>query len=290
MDGSGDEKVSKYMARDTKSVELSDEVRLPYVEQGDDSGVPVLLLHGFASSWRSFEPVLQHLPESIHAFALTQRGHGEASKPAGGYHLRDLAADVAAFMDALQIETAVVVGHSMGSAVAQRFAADHPEKTLGLVLAGACVTWPDDPDVRAFWDSTVSKLSDPIDPGFLSSFGEGLFAQPIPQATFKALVEDVHKVPARVWKALWKGRLEEDLLGELDQIRAPALIVWGDRDARCPRGDQEALAEAIPDSRLLVYPGAGHELHVEEPERFASDLVAFVEDRALEMIGRDYEA
>jgi pimeloyl-ACP methyl ester carboxylesterase len=61
-----------------KSVELPNGVRLPYVEQGDPSGVPVLLLHGITDSWYSFEPVLPHLPESIHAFALTQRGHGDA--------------------------------------------------------------------------------------------------------------------------------------------------------------------------------------------------------------------
>ena len=264
---------------DVKSVELSGHITLPYVEQGEDSGVPVLLLHGFAGSWRAFEPVLQHLPASLHAFALTQRGQGEASKPSDGYRLHDLAADVAAFMDARQLEAAVVVGHSMGSAVAQRFAVDYPEKTLGLVLAGTCVTKPGDPDVQGFWDSTVSQLSDPIDPDFLRGFGKSLFAQPIPQTTFEALVEDVRKVPARVWKALWKGRLEEDLSSEVNQIEAPVLIVWGDQDARCPREDQDTLVEALPDARLVVYRGAGHELHVEEPERFTADLTTFIEER-----------
>jgi pimeloyl-ACP methyl ester carboxylesterase len=262
-----------------KSVEFPNQITLPYVEQGEATGMPVLLLHGFAGSWRAFRPVLEHLPVSLHAFALTQRGQGEASKPADGYRLRDLAADVAAFMEAVQLEAAVVVGHSMGSAVAQRFAVDHPDKTLGLVLAGTCVTRPGDPDVQAFWDSTVSKLSDPIDPDFLRSFGQSLFAQPIPQATFEALVEDVHKVPARVWKALWKGRLEEDLSSEVNQIKVPTLIVWGDQDTRCPRADQDTLIDAIPNARLEVYQGAGHELHVEEPERFAGDLAAFIEER-----------
>jgi non-heme chloroperoxidase len=65
-------------------VELPSRVKLPYVEQGDPSGVPVVLLHGFLDSWRSFEPMLSHLPESIHAFALTQRGHGDASRPTAG--------------------------------------------------------------------------------------------------------------------------------------------------------------------------------------------------------------
>ena len=58
---------------------------LPYVAQGDPSGVPVLLLHGTTDSWRSFEAVLPHLPTSMHAIALTQRGHGDATRPVTGY-------------------------------------------------------------------------------------------------------------------------------------------------------------------------------------------------------------
>lgn len=101
-----------------KSLELSGGVKLPYVEQGDPSGVPMLLLHGVTDSWHSFEPVLPHLPASIHAFALTQRGHGDANRPVGGYRPQEFAADVAAFMDALDIKQAVVAGSSMGSSIA----------------------------------------------------------------------------------------------------------------------------------------------------------------------------
>ena len=73
------------MTRTTKSIALSTGVTLPYVEQGDPAGVPVLLLHGYTDSWRSFEDTLAHLPDSIHAIALTQRGHGDADRPATGY-------------------------------------------------------------------------------------------------------------------------------------------------------------------------------------------------------------
>jgi pimeloyl-ACP methyl ester carboxylesterase len=72
-------------------------------------------------------------------------------------------------------------------------------------------------------------------------------------------------------------RLEGDYSAELSQITAPTLIVWGDQDARHPRDEREALASAIAGSRLLVYHGAGHLLHWEEPQQFASDLVTCVE-------------
>ena len=84
-------------------------------------------------------------------------------------------------------------------------------------------------------------------------------------------------MPARVWRATFEGFLDADFSGALGAIEAPALIVWGDGDSFCPRSDQEALAAAISGSRLVVYRGAGHTLHWEEPDRFAADLVAFAE-------------
>ncbi len=134
----------------SKAVELPSGVKLPYVEQGDPTGVAVLLLHGVTDSWHSFELVLPHLPDWIHAIALTQRGHGDADRHASGYRTRDFAADVAAFVDAVGLGPAIVVGHSMGGTNAQRFAIDHPERALGIVLAGSFASFSDNPAVMEF--------------------------------------------------------------------------------------------------------------------------------------------
>jgi non-heme chloroperoxidase len=105
-----------------KRAALSTGVRLPYVDAGDPDGIPVLLLHGWTDSWRSFETVLGHVPADIRAIAVTQRGHGNADRPQDGYAPRDLAADAAALLDALEIDRAVVAGHSMSAWVAERLA------------------------------------------------------------------------------------------------------------------------------------------------------------------------
>jgi non-heme chloroperoxidase len=259
-----------------KSVELPHGVKLPYVEQGDPSGVPVILLHGYTDSWHSFEPVLPHLPESIHAFALTQRGHGDADRPAVGYRTRDFAADVLAFTDALGLRPVVVVGHSMGSTNVQRFAIDHPERVLGLVLVSSFANYQGNPLAIDFWQSGVSQLTDPIDPGFVREFQESTLAQPISPAFLDTVVQESLKVPAHVWRAAFEGFLEDDFVGELNKIEAPTLIIWGAQDTFCPRQDQDAFLRAIPGAQLVVYEGAGHALHWEEPERFAADLAAFV--------------
>ncbi len=92
-----------------RSIELPNNLELPYLEQVDASGVPLVLLHAIADSWHTFEPLLSHLPTYIHAFALTQRGHGDASRPLRGYSVHDFAADLTAFMDAIHIGAAVIV-------------------------------------------------------------------------------------------------------------------------------------------------------------------------------------
>ena len=260
-----------------KYLELPHRIKLSYVEQGSTSGIPVLLLHGVTDSWHSFERVLPHLPASMRVFALSQRGHGDSDRPAAGYHPRDFAADAAAFMDRLKLESAVIVGHSMGSYVAQQFAMHYPERTSGLVLVGSFINCRDNPGVVEFWESAVKELTDPIDPDFVLEFQESTLARPVPQTFLDLVVQESLKVPARVWKAAFAGLLEADLSGELDKIRSPTLILWGDQDAYFPRRDQDTLAEAIASSQLVVYPGTGHALHWEEPERFAADLAGFVQ-------------
>jgi pimeloyl-ACP methyl ester carboxylesterase len=268
------------MTHKIKSVDLANGVNIQYVEQGERAGIPVLFLHGVTDSWRSFEPVLPHLPASIHAYALSQRGHGDSSGPEAGYSFRDFASDVVGFMDALNIKGAVIVGHSMGSYVAQRFAMDHPERALGLVLIGSFATLRGNAGVEEFWDSAIKDLSDPVDPSLARDFQQSTLAQPVPAEFLEMVIAESMKVKARVWRATFEEFRVADYSGELGKIKAPTLIVWGDRDSFFLRNDQEALASGISNARLVVYSGAGHATHWEEPERFAGDLLTFIESLA----------
>ena len=105
---------------------------------------------GSASRWLESMPVRSKLLLShslvvallfalVGVFAVTQRGHGNSSKPETGYAPADFARDVAAFLDAVGLDSAIVVGHSMGSVVAQRFAIDHPARVRALVLEESAV-------------------------------------------------------------------------------------------------------------------------------------------------------
>ena len=96
-----------------KSIHLSTGVQLQYAEKGKPGGIPVIFLHGITDSWHSFESVLKELPGSIHAFAMTQRGHGDSERPQSGYSPKEFAADVAAFIRQMKLGKVIVVGHSM---------------------------------------------------------------------------------------------------------------------------------------------------------------------------------
>ena len=259
-----------------KSVALPDRVRLTYVEQGEAGGVPVVMLHGLSDSWHSYERVLPYLPPSIHAFALSQRGHGDSERPEAGYGPRDFATDVAAFLDTIDLGRAVIVGHSLGAAVALRFAIDYPERLRGLVLVDSPATFGSNPVIVEL-KNVVASLTDPIDPSFAREWQESNMAQPVRSAFLDTIVGETLKVPARVWQAVMEGLMEPKALEGIDAITAPVLMFWGAKDAYVPRSDQDALKAAVAGSWLVVYPGAGHALHWEQPERFAADLTTFVE-------------
>lgn len=263
------------MTHAVKSVQLANDINIEYVEQGDRSGIPVLLLHGITDSWRSYERVLPQLPSSIHAFAISQRGHGDSSRPEAGYQPRDFAADVAAFMDALEIGSAVIVGHSMGSYIAQRFAMDFPERVLGVVLIGSTASMQHNAGALEFRDA-ISTLTDPVGHDFVREFQQSTMARPVPEAFLDTVVAESLKLPARVWRASLDGLLQNDHTRELGKIKAPTLIVWGNMDAFFSRSEQETLAGGIKGSQLLEYTETGHAPHWEEPERFADNLVTFI--------------
>jgi non-heme chloroperoxidase len=258
-----------------RRIEVRDGVTLPYVEHGDPSGVPVVLLHGYSDSWRSYELLLAELPETVHAFAITQRGHGDADRPASGYAPEDYAGDVLAFLDAVGLDAAVIVGHSGGSYTAQRFALDHPERTLGLVLIGAFRSVADKPLVKEMWDGVVSVMTDPVDPAFVREFQESCVAGTVPDGFIDAIVAESRKLPARVWIDYLRELIAAEVPTANAPIPVPGLILWGDQDLFCPRADQEGLEAAIPGSRLVTYAGVGHCPHWERPAAVAAELAAF---------------
>lgn len=257
-------------------IRLPGRVQLEFAQQGRSDGMPVVALHGVTDSWRSFEPVLPHLADDLHVMALTQRGHGRSEKPAGGYRPADFAGDVIAFLDAMAIERAVLVGHSMGSINAMRCAIDHPSRVAGLMLAGTMPWFGRAPEVQAFHREQIEPLADPVPEAFARAFQASTLAQPIPAAMLDRFVAESLVVPARVWRAAFAGFMGDDFSQRLREIAVPTLLVWGRHDGFCPAAAQQEMLGLIRSARLIEYADAGHAMHWEEPQRFALDLHQFV--------------
>ena len=255
-------------------VRLSTGVELHVAEQGPPDGEPVLFLHGFTDSWFSFTRTLDSLPPRVRAIAPTQRGHGDSDKPDCCYRVADFAADAVALLDALRIERATIVGHSMGSFIAQRIAAAHPARVKQLVLIGSGATVRTDPVVA--FGKEVERLSDPIAAAFIRDFQKSTLHRPVPDDFFAAVVRESQKVPARVWREVMAGLLADDARNELERIASRTFVVWGDKDAMWSRADQDGLVQAIRGARLVTYAGTGHCPHWEDPDRFAADLREFI--------------
>ena len=256
---------------------LPDGIELPYVDQGDRAGVPLVLLHAWVDSLRVFERVMAGLPERIRALAFDQRGHGGASKPQGGYGLHDFADDVGAFMDTVGLESAVLAGASSGGYVAQRFAVDHPRRTRGLALLGSprSLRGPRPP-----FADVVARLEDPIDAAFVRELNGGMVGPGVAEEIMDALCRESLKAPARVWREAFEGLLAAEAPLDTGAISAPTLIIWGTRDSLLARADQEAMAAQIAGARLVIYDGIGHLPVVEAPERIAADLTALCDEVA----------
>jgi non-heme chloroperoxidase len=257
---------------------LPDGLRLRYAERGEPGGLPILFLHGWPDSWFSFSRVLPLLPRGYRALAPDQRGFGESDRPDCCYGIADLAADALAFLDAVGMARATVVGHSFGTFVARQLAAAYPERVAHLVLIGSAYS-PVNRVMREV-QTSLQELPDPVPRGFAREFQSSTAHVPLPADFFERIVTESIKLPARLWRAALDGLLSFDDAGELSRIAAPNLLLWGERDALFSLEDQERLVKSIRGARLTIYRDTGHCPNWERPDRVAADLTAFIQAAA----------
>lgn len=265
------------MKSDCSLVNLSTGVRLAYVEQGPRDGLPVILLHGLSDSHCSYDLMRPLLPRSWRVFAVTQRGHGLSSKPETGYDMRDFARDVGAFMDAVGVERAVLVGHSMSTAISLATATEYRARVAGVILIGAFAHFRDT-DAMQKLRAATAEFGDSCGREFAQVFQESTLANPVPQHFLETVVTESLAMPGHAWRGVVDGLIEFEPLDAARRCEAPAAIVWGERDAYCPRKDQHELRDGLRSSQLLTLVGAGHAPHWERPADTAAMLRAFIAD------------
>lgn len=258
-----------------KEVRLANGIKLAYVELGDPRGEPLLLLHGFTDSSRIWTALLPYL--SAHRVLIPdQRGHGASDAPACCYSPHVLADDARLFLDAMGVERAVVVGHSLGSMVGQVLAAEHPARVGRLVLAASTALAP----VRRgdwLWQRTVDVSAIPSsNAAFMAEWRIGASPTPVDPALARHWDEDVKRVPAHVWRAVPRELLDVPVGRFAADVKAPVLILSGGADPLFTAEHHRSLVRAYPKAHARIFAGLGHNFIVERPEEVGPALSAFL--------------
>jgi pimeloyl-ACP methyl ester carboxylesterase len=261
----------------TRTVRLRNGLDIQYRETGYSAGIPLILLHGVTDSLHAWKPFTDALPRAVRAFAISQRGHGDSSKPEDGYGSAAFAGDLAAFMDALGLQRAHICGHSMGTWIAQRFAQDYPERVESLILIAGFTSLAGNAAVRELIDD-ISRMGSSIDRRFVRAFQESTVATPMTPSYLDLVVGESMKVPARIWRATFAAMMSE--WADVSSVACPVLLTTGKKDALFTDADRSALAASFTAPREVVYPELGHAPHWEQPMRLAHDIARFVMEAA----------
>ena len=245
-------------------------VQLNYERGG--SGPPLLLIMGLSGTLLHWgEPFVQALREDFDVISFDNRGVGQSSRVEAPFTIADLAADTAGLLGALDIESAHVMGISMGGMTAQELALAHPELvrtlTLGCTYCGgpgnalpaqpelgaAVMSGDRDRAVRATWEANVSQ-----------SFAQNADAY----AAFRAIGEK-RPVAIAVMMEQLSAITHHDTSTRLGQLQMPTLVVHGTEDRIIPVENGRIVAGLIPGSRLEILPDIGHLFFWELPEHSA---------------------
>jgi len=275
------------VATHTRKVHLGD-VGLCISEAGD-GGRPVLLVHGFTADKGEVDEVLEPLAAAgWHAVAPDLRGHGASDHPTdeAAYSFEIYAADILALADHLGWDRFALVGHSMGGAIAQLVALDHPDRLTGLVLAGTFHG-----PVKGVTTELVELGSWVVHSSGMAGLAEALASRradnPESAAAFERMQEarpDHAEQSARrlestsptMWLAMAPQFVAQaDRLDRLRSIRVPTAVIVGELDGTM-LDDCRAMAAAIPGASLIEIPDAGHVPQMENPEAWWAALSGFL--------------
>jgi len=239
-------------------------------------GPPLVFVHGAAEDGRVWRPQLAALADEFTVVAWDEPGSGRSADVPADFSLADYASSLAAVIEAVGLGPAHVAGLSWGSTVVQELYRHHPGLVSTLILIGAFAGWkgslPAD-EVAARVEGVRQMLAAPaeaFDPTL-----PGLFAGE-PPAEFVPLLEeiaaDVRPESLRTQLFLMAEADQRDLL---PRIAVPTLLIWGEHDARSPLSVARQFKETVPETELVVIPGAGHVCHLERPEQVSDTVRKF---------------
>lgn len=255
-----------------QSVELDTGIDMKYVEMGNPDGKPLVLIHGMTDNSRGWSLMAPYLADEFHIYMPDLRGHGDTDKPdMKMYPISLYASDIASFMDQVDVDTADVVGHSLGSAVAQAFAINYSDRTDHLVLESSS---PVKSGNTESYEEILGFGENPPSDEYMDNWYSN--PNPVDEEFLSYEKEESRALPPYDWRQIAKGSSSSDLTPFMDEVDMPTLILWGTKDSLAGKTQQKELRKLIPDADFISYDGNGHNIQWEIPEKMAEDVQEFL--------------
>jgi 3-oxoadipate enol-lactonase len=261
-------------------VHAADGTRIHFEVTGKSGATPVLMIQGLGASKNAWNLQRIAMATRFRIISFDNRGAGRSDKPTEPFTLEQMADDALLVLDAAGIETAHVVGASMGGVISQIVAVKYPHRVRSLTLVcTACRNHPWRQELLQTWAKTAA------DKGMIEVGKEAAqwvmsprsFRRLVPAFTWMgplAALRPRHSFVSQIDAIL---NTREDLVDQLSTITAPTMVIVGNQDILTPRGDSEEIAERIPNAELVVISGAAHGLMMEHSSTFNRILIEFLQ-------------
>ncbi len=256
------------------------DVVLHHAVEGPPGAPTVVFSNSLGTDFRVWDPLLAHFGQGLRRVRYDKRGHGLSEARPAPYEMSDHVGDLAALLDHLGIESAVVVGLSVGGIIAQGLSGLRPERIRGLVLCDtAHVIGPVE-----MWNQRIAA----IEAGGIESQADAVMERWFSEAFRRDRPEALAgwrnmlvRTPAEGYLGTAAAIRDSDMTAQAEAIRVPTLCVGGSEDGATPPELVGALAALIPGARFEVIEGAGHLPCVEAPETLAGLMTAFFAETGL---------
>ncbi len=272
-------------------VHVADGTRIHYEVTGRPGATPILMIQGLGASKNAWNLQRIAMATRFRSISLDNRGAGRSDKPTQPFTLEQMADDAIAVLDAAGVETAHVVGASMGGVISQIIAVKYPHRVRSLTLVcTACRNHPWRQELLQTWARTAEEKG-MIEVGKEAAqwvMSPRSFRRLVPAFTWMgplAALRPRHSFVSQI-QAILDTR--EDLVDELSSITAPTMVIVGNQDILTPRGDSEEIAERIPNAELVVISGAAHGLMMEHSTTFNKILIEFLQRTEAERVAQQH--
>ncbi len=244
-------------------------------------GAPLILIGGLTANCREWQRVIPYLEQSFTVYTPENRGAGSTTGWASPFTIEDMANDIAAFIEALGVGRAYVVGHSMGGAILQRLCIMHPERVQAAVIASSFAHFPK--ASQLYIENTPQLIAAGLDFEFILRtiytrlYGSRFLSDDacVSSELQRMLTDPVPQTPEG-YQAQAQAIAQFDARRDLSQINCPVHILNGSEDTLTPTYLSEALHQGIKNSSLKLLSECGHMLPQEKPEEFAKCILAFL--------------